>query len=124
MVLVGVRVAVLVWDVFRTRAFFGPGVVVARVLVFHSGLSLVTVAFTAWPSSDGAGRLAVGVVCVRRLAGRAACGVSAMSRVPNLAFADDSLPYDVAIPPRRAPDVAAARGLTTGFCRVTLSAPQ
>ena len=41
---VGVRVAVLVCEVLRTRAFLGRGVAVARVLVFHSGLSLVTVA--------------------------------------------------------------------------------
>ena len=44
------RVAVLVWDILRVRCIFGTGVVVTRVLGFHSGLSglsdLVTVALT------------------------------------------------------------------------------
>lgn len=122
---VGVRVAVLVWEVFLARAgFLGTGVAVARVLLPHAGRSRVTVAFTEWPSSDSAGRRAVGVATVRRLAGRGACGVSATSRVPNFALADDSRPYDVVAPPLRAPLVASGLGLTRGFCRVTLSAPQ
>lgn len=90
------RVAVLVWDILRVRCIFGTGVVVTRVLVFHSGLSdLVTVALTEWPSSDAAARRPVGVAWVRRLAGRAPpIGLSGdvTNRVPNLAFAEDSRP--------------------------------
>lgn len=106
----GVRVVVaaLVCEIFRDRLL--PGVTTARVLSFQAGRSpaRVTVTLTAWPSSEcvavgaggaagvaTAGRRAEGVAepCVRRLAGRIAFGISLdTSRVPNFAFADDSLP--------------------------------
>lgn len=127
-VFVGVRVAVLVCDVFRTRSRFGIGVAVARVLAFHSGRSdLVIVAFTECPSSDWAVRRPAGVACVRRLAGRAPpWGLSPtdISRVPNLAFAELSRPYEVGAIPLRVPLPEPCLGLTIGFCSVTLSAPQ
>lgn len=91
---VGVFAAVvLLVDVLRVRSFLGIGVAVERVLATQAGRSLrVTVALTTWLSSDTAARRGgtVGVV-VRRLAGRTGCGCSPeTSRVPNLAFADDS----------------------------------
>ena len=123
--LMGVRVAVLVWDVFRVRSLFVIGVAVARVLASQAGRSRVTVAFTEWPSSDCAAcRRAVGVACVRRLGGRAAFGGSPTIRVPNLAIADDSRAYGVVGVPRRPLGPGAGFGFTMGFCKVTLSAPQ
>lgn len=87
-----VLVAALVCDIFRD--LFGTGVTAALVLPSHAGLSLVTVALTECPSSDGAGPLRVdGVVVVRRLAERVPLGSSAETRrVPNLALAEDSRP--------------------------------
>ena len=75
---------------------FGTGVDVALVLPSHAGLSLVTVTFTEWLSSDAVGFREVGVAWFRRLAGRLFAGESApIIRVPNLAFAEDSRPYAV-----------------------------
>lgn len=95
------------------------------MLVFHPGL--VTVAL--WLSSDAAGRREVGLVTVRRLAGRGLVDDSPAdtSLVPNLALAEDSRAYaglsEAGPPPRR---VGTTRVLVfmTGFCTVTLSAPQ
>ena len=85
------RVAALVWEMFRGR--FGTGVVaVARVLLSHVGRSRVIVTLTECPSSEcGVTFRFVGVAAVLRLDGRGGCGTSVeTSRVPNLAFADDS----------------------------------
>lgn len=102
----------------------------ARTLEFHSGR--VTVALLDWPSSDKArGRRAalVGVVVpARREAVRVPVGDSpAINRVPNFALAEDSRPYDPLDGETRlaVPRELGCRGLTTtGFCTVTLSAPQ
>jgi hypothetical protein len=63
------------------------------------------------------------VASVRRLNGRV-CDEepSDTSRVPNFALADDSLPYEAVIPPLLG--FTPTRPLRTGFCTVTLSAPQ
>jgi len=52
-------VAALVCDVLRD--LFGMGVAFARVLPSQAGLSLVTVTFIEWPSSDCGGRRPTGV---------------------------------------------------------------
>lgn len=85
--------APLVCETLRVRFPAAPSG--GRVLVFHSGLWLVTVDLAAlWPSSDCCARRGAGVPAwVRRLAGRGAEELSPeTSRVPNLAFADDSRP--------------------------------
>lgn len=84
-----VRVAALFCDVFRAR-FDCADVTGVRVLPSHAGR--VTVTFTECPSSDAATRRLDGVAVVRRLEGRVAPAESAETRrVPNLAFAEDSL---------------------------------
>ena len=87
------RVAVLVRETFRVL-FAGAGTAGGeRELESHAGL--VTVAFADWLSSDGCGRRGAGVPCVLRLAGRFGFGDSPETRrVPNFAFADDSLAYE------------------------------
>lgn len=72
--------------------FAGTGVGIGeRGLESHAGL--VTVAFADCPSSDIGGLRDVGVPWVLRLAGRWELGDSPETRrVPNLAFAEDSLP--------------------------------
>jgi len=90
---IGVRVAVLVRETFRVL-FAGAGAAGGeRGLESHAGL--VTVAFVDWLSSDIGGRRDTGVPWVLRLAGRFEFGDSTETRrVPNFAFADDSLLYE------------------------------
>ena len=121
------RVAALVWEMLRARLGTGVAAAVARVLLSHVGRSRVIVTFTEWPSSEcGVTFRFVGVAAVLRLAGRGGCGTSVeTSRVPNLAFADDSRAYAVVgVVVRRAPLETGVLALTTGFWSVTLSAPQ
>jgi hypothetical protein len=81
-----VRVAALFWEVLRDR--FVDWAEVAGVRVLPSQAGRVTVTLTEWPSSDVGGRR-LGVVTVRRLDGREESAET--RRLPNLAFAEDSL---------------------------------
>ncbi len=85
-----VRVAALFCEVLRDR--FADCTEVAGVRVLPSQAGRVTVTFMECPSSEVAGRRPDGVT-VRRLDGLApAPDESAETkRLPNLAFADDSL---------------------------------
>jgi hypothetical protein len=85
-----VRVAALFWEVLRDR--FIDWAEVAGVRVLPSQAGRVTVTLTECPSSDVGGRR-LGVLTVRRLAGRAAAANEESAetrRLPNLAFAEDS----------------------------------
>ena len=102
--LTGVRVAALVNEMFRVLFAVAGAAGGDRGLESHAGL--VTVAFADWLSSCGGGRRDAGVPWVLRLAGRFEFGDSPETRrVPNFAFADDSLPYegDPPDPPLRPP---------------------
>lgn len=84
-----VRVAALFWEVLRDR-FVEAEVAGVRVLPSQAGR--VTVTLTEFPSSNVGGRR-LGVLTVRRLAGRAAAANEESAetrRLPNLAFAEDS----------------------------------
>lgn len=84
------RVAALVCEVWRVRFMLGA---CPRVPVLVPQAGRVTVAFIEWLSSEGFTRVRVlGVVCVRLLMGRVEEPLSPEGRrVPNLAFAEDSL---------------------------------
>ena len=86
-----VRVAALFWEVLRDR--FANWAEVTGVRVLPSQAGRVTVTLTEFPSSDVGGRR-LGVLAFRRLAGRIAAANEESAetrRLPNLAFAEDSL---------------------------------
>lgn len=89
---------------FRVR-LVGTGVIAGdRGLESQAGLVVVTL--TDWPSSGASGgsRRETGVPWVLRLAGRFPLGVSLETRrVPNFAFAEDSLLYEDEPTPLRVP---------------------
>ena len=84
---------VLVCDMLRGRRALVGGDESGDVGLFHAGRPAM-VDFDPCPSSDCCGRREVGVAAVLRLPGRRGCWVLSpdTSRVPNLAFAEDSRP--------------------------------